>query len=326
MLTKILILVFAITTAVALYPQERTVSMGVGPDGQAIALESPLFTAGPFSTTGQWKSGQATRVMLLVSGLRGDDRVFVCARDALQRVFWLPVESVNQVPETELQSIIFALDTRMDDGQATVQVVLFNTTGPTDTRSNTGTITIRNAIRNGLIICDGNSLTSGAGLDASQSYPGLLMIPGYSAINLGVPGQTTTDMLADVVTQVDTLFNPERQRNIVVAWEIGNAIVKGRSPQGALDDFITYCAGRKAMGFEVVAINLPRRPDLPEEARTFINERLSPGGPIDRVVDVAGDERLNDPNNQVYRQPDRIHFTAGANQLIADKVAAVIAP
>jgi acyl-CoA thioesterase I len=50
------------------------------------------------------------------------------------------------------------------------------------------------------IVCFGDSITNGFGLDAGQSFPDLLQqdIPSYRVVNLGVDGNTTQDGVARV--------------------------------------------------------------------------------------------------------------------------------
>lgn len=53
------------------------------------------------------------------------------------------------------------------------------------------------AARSGLIVCLGDSVTAGLGVEPSQAYPALLaQLAGRQVINAGVSGDTTEDALA----------------------------------------------------------------------------------------------------------------------------------
>jgi acyl-CoA thioesterase I len=66
------------------------------------------------------------------------------------------------------------------------------------------------------IVCFGDSITAGFGLDAGQSFPDLLQkdIPSYRVANLGVSGDTTQDGLARVPMAL-------AEKPVIVLLELG---------------------------------------------------------------------------------------------------------
>lgn len=109
-----------------------------------------------------------------------------------------------------------------------------------------------NYINNANIYVDGNSISAGQGSTSNNSYPEQLerlypLFKNYfsSINNYAVGGQTTLDMISDAPTQIDPLFISGKN-NILLAWEIRNdMVVNYPTPQEAVNNFKTYCLGRK---------------------------------------------------------------------------------
>lgn len=114
-----------------------------------------------------------------------------------------------------------------------------------------------------MIICDGNSLTYGQGVDEKlYSYPvqldSLLRSESgiYHIVNIGVNGQTTPEMYDDVARQVTGYYNRDAE-NILVAWEIRNHLVRDcPGTDEALNAYMKYCLSMKKKGFSVYAVTL----------------------------------------------------------------------
>lgn len=187
----------------------------------------------------------------------------------------------------------------------------------------------------GLIVFDGNSLTVGQGATAGNDYPSqvtaLISTP-HTYYNFGVGAQTTTDMVADAASQIDSLYNADLPINIVVAWEITNEIYYGTTAQAAYDNFVAYCQARKAAGFKVVALTvLPRSnagtPADFEDKRQSANSliRANWGTFADALADVAADSRIGDAGDELdttYYNADQVHMTDAGYGIIAATVKA----
>ena len=114
---------------------------------------------------------------------------------------------------------------------------------------------------------DGNSLFANdvtppnpadiSGTDIPAVVAGLLG-PGYVTNNFAVSGQTTTQMLADVATQLDPFAtDPAYAQHALLVNELRNAItVGGQAFQPAYDELVAYLRGRQAAGFKPLITTL----------------------------------------------------------------------
>lgn len=112
------------------------------------------------------------------------------------------------------------------------------------------------------IYFDGNSLTLGNGSTSGLTYPKQtldLLGKTFVGSNLGVSGQTTTQMTADRDTQILSNFS-EWSRSIVIAWELTNEIAGGSlSATQIYNNMVSYCQGLIDRGFKVICLTcLPR--------------------------------------------------------------------
>ena len=108
------------------------------------------------------------------------------------------------------------------------------------------------------IVADGNSITFGNGATSGQEYPTILgsrltnTATTNTVTNKGVGGQTTQQMEADAVTDIDPLINVSK-RNILLAWEARNDMIQNSlSVSDAYNNMVTYCTNRRAAGWEVI--------------------------------------------------------------------------
>jgi lysophospholipase L1-like esterase len=192
--------------------------------------------------------------------------------------------------------------------------------------------TVVDLSQSGLLVCDGNSMTSGFGLAAGQDYPAQLAAligPGWTVVNLGVSGQTTEAMSADAVAQVDSLFSASRAHNFALAWEATNDAFFGANAANTIAHLKTYCAGRKAAGFTVGVLTvLPRSevgtPGDFETTRATVNTEIRNPGNLgvswDAVIDVAAEPNLQDETDPIYFQ-DLVHPTADGAAIVASVAA-----
>ncbi len=182
----------------------------------------------------------------------------------------------------------------------------------------------------GLIVCDGNSLTA-ASYGAFNPYPAVLdELLGfrYNVINVGVGGQTTQQMTADGVAQVDALYAAGHDCNICVPWEVRNDFVgNSLTPAQAVANYWTYCDARQSAGWEVVAVTVLPSDGVASADLATINAaiRADYASHADVLADVAADARLADNSNADYFISDTTHLSNAGLVAVAETVAAAMA-
>lgn len=186
------------------------------------------------------------------------------------------------------------------------------------------------------LIFDGNSLTVGQGGSPYSSLitPFLNTDYTYSLVNYGVGGQTTSAMLEDANTQVDTTSNISREKNVVVCWEGINDIYFGATATQAYNNLVSYCTSRRAYGFKVVIVTLtPRQntntPSFQETRRLEVNSLIRSNWTTfaDALADVAADNRLGDYDdclNTTYYTADKVHMNNTGYTIVAQIVASAV--
>jgi lysophospholipase L1-like esterase len=190
----------------------------------------------------------------------------------------------------------------------------------------------------GLIVFDGDSLTAGVGAGPGEDYPSDVMrqLPEeLDGVNIAVPGQTWSDMLADAEAQVDPLQSNTRPVNALVVWAGTNDLRRTRTAGRVWSDLQSYCRDRRDHGWSVVLLTvlpcLPRKPQSRfEEERQQLNAiiRARWREVADGLADVAADPRIGDPagpDAQVF-STDGTHHNAAGNVVIAEVVTATLRP
>lgn len=180
-------------------------------------------------------------------------------------------------------------------------------------------------LTNAVIICDGNSLTYGdhASNQATTSYPAVLqtLVPfntnGAVVTNKGVNGRTTPQMLANVTTGIDVLYNPA-VTNIILVWEgtndLANNTINGTT---AYNNLVSYCTTERAKGFKIVIATIIYRDQTiitnpsGKSDSEFNTERLAANALIranwtsfaDGLMDLA-----NEPGLMAYNPSDGFNY------------------
>lgn len=199
------------------------------------------------------------------------------------------------------------------------------------------------------IVCDGNSLTNGYGSSAvtfgssitAGSYPSQLQALLTSNVafvqNLGVNGQTTTQMATRASSVIDPLYNGAYPLNLLIAFEIGNDILVSPyvTPSQAYTNFVNYCLARKAAGWKVAIMTIPSRDgtttatgnigtQFDSVTRPYINNLLRTNWASfsDFLIDIAADFRLYSYSNTTYYTTDRIHYVDAGYNVLASYAAA----
>lgn len=185
-----------------------------------------------------------------------------------------------------------------------------------------------------VLVCDGNSLTSGTGSTGGNTYPAQLhaLLGGasyYRLDNAGVGGQTTQQMTADATTDIDPLRD-NWHIPILCALEVGNDIVlNALTGAQAEANYATYCGDRQTAGFTVIAMTCFARGGLtgPQEtarqdANTLI--RANWATYADALCDLDADARLSNPADATYFYFDEVHLNNAGYGVIAELVLATL--
>jgi lysophospholipase L1-like esterase len=187
----------------------------------------------------------------------------------------------------------------------------------------------------GLVVCDGDSMTAGFGLDPSEFYPTVLgtsLGGAWTVTNTAVTGRNIQQMIDAAPTSVDTQYgNPGS--NTVVILGGSNDVATGTSAATILSRLETYTAARRAVGWTVFIGTIPPNGSLSgaqETARQTVNSTIRSNLATygDGLVDFAADPRLDDPlDTTYYFEGDRLHWTAAGAAVAAELVeAALLAP
>lgn len=183
-----------------------------------------------------------------------------------------------------------------------------------------------------IVIFDGNSLTSGQGATAPENnYPSRVAanLTGWFWFNRGVSSKTTNERASAAGTDVDPFAHPSRTKNVAVLWEVTNDLYFNSNATSAYDNYVNWCNGRRAAGFQVVAVTvLPRSQGGLyagfESDRQWINAQIRSNWQnfANALADVAADSRIGAPGaeqNTTY-YTDKIHLTDAGYAIVADIV------
>jgi lysophospholipase L1-like esterase len=194
----------------------------------------------------------------------------------------------------------------------------------------------------GDIVCDGDSMTAGFGLQPSEFYPTVLannIDAAWDVTNTAVTGRNIQQMIDAAPASVDVLYGGSGQTNIIVILGGSNDVATGTSSSTILSRLATYVSDRRAVGWSsgtsrIAFGTIPPNGGLSgaqETVRQTVNTalRANAGGIYgDILVDFAADPRLDDAlDTTYYFEGDRLHWTAAGAAVAAELVeAAVIVP
>lgn len=170
------------------------------------------------------------------------------------------------------------------------------------------------------VCCDGNSLTAGLKSTGGNTYPAqmqTLLGTNYYVQNFGVTGQTITDMLSDVVAQIDdTHYNVIEKPCISICWEITNAVQTADTASDIYTKLTTYCLGRRAVGFKTIIGTCIGSANFSSGNRAkaiAVNNLIRSGWTsiADALVDCGADSRFDEAAtsvNMTYYDVDGTHL------------------
>lgn len=168
-----------------------------------------------------------------------------------------------------------------------------------------------------LVVCEGNSLTAGYG--AEESYPQALqkLRPDLRVVSVGVNAQTTSDMLRDVASDVDSM---RESGSALVVWEITNDLYSGASVAEACQRFAEYCRARKAKGWRVIVLTVLQRhqdglredfEEVRQACNTFLRQHYREFS--DSLIDLDRVDGLE--------RPDGVHLDSSGYRKVAREVS-----
>lgn len=173
-----------------------------------------------------------------------------------------------------------------------------------------------------VVVCDGNSLTQGVGGTAYPTQLDALCSSAVVTTNIGVSGQTTANMTSDYLTQVRPLSSSRAARNVLVLWEVRNAMFGGVLPRAAVDELWTLADRAVISGWQtyvgtvIASVEAGSLTDAKiAEANGYI--RAEAGSHGVSVVDFAADSRLSDENVTTYFDADKIHLNTTGYGVVA---------
>ncbi len=189
----------------------------------------------------------------------------------------------------------------------------------------------------GIIVFDGDSLTAGDGVQASEIYcqqaiNQLTAMPATtmnSFINSGTSGETISQMVADVTTDVDSHFLNGNYRlkrkgfgNVACLLGGTNDLFQGVVKETIRDRWISWMQGRRNIGWRLVASTITPctedgTPESFESSRLWINDFIREHYEYyDALADYASAPEAMDTTNSTYYQSDRVHWKAALHQVL----------
>lgn len=191
------------------------------------------------------------------------------------------------------------------------------------------------------VFCDGNSLTAGngssGGAGGETSYPAQMaaLLSGWDVVNLGVPSVQTPVRNAAAPEAIDYKLGSHRLRNVAVLWEITNQLKENAPATStqAIADYVTWCEGRRAAGYKVVAVTVLPREQVGlyadfethrQEANAYIRANWTDFA--DALADVAADNRIGDfgDSGDATYYDDGIHLNDLGYSIVAGIVETAV--
>lgn len=162
-----------------------------------------------------------------------------------------------------------------------------------------------------LIVCDGDSLTVGYGLDPSQAWPQLL---GYDVTSFAQNSRILSAIAAES-SQLTAAYDATRDANYLIVWAGTNDVsFAGRTPQQAAADMVTACNSAAAWDKVIACTAIPREPGYQPSIDAFNAALLAVQSPPWDVLC-----RLDQIQGLTY-QADQIHLDEAGQQLVANAI------
>jgi hypothetical protein len=195
-------------------------------------------------------------------------------------------------------------------------------------------------IVNGLnnnIVGDGNSNSvgfnnpPGTGTNIPHSYPTISFnalggtAAGYTVQVLGVPSQTTQQMITNAPSVIDPQYNASFTHNYLYSWEMENDIqINAISAFQAVTNMNNYYTARNAVGWRTIGATALTKTNgsgydsLLTSTIDSANLYLVHNHTSNLFIDFRGNPWLNNNMSRAGFGPDYIHMNASGTQVMAD--------
>lgn len=197
-----------------------------------------------------------------------------------------------------------------------------------------------------LVICTGDSLTSGQGSTGGAAQAMLTPVGGtnypnrmWNSLGAGTwqvkcdsyPGRNLVQMNTETLTYGDLLFSPRGSgKNIQIIWGGTNDVAAYSSAGQAISQYQKLCKQKKSFGWKVIAATMLLRQDgtATQQAAFALNQaafntwlRANYTQFADYLVDLTAIPQLTNPANTTYFNADKVHLTDAGHQLVANAMA-----
>lgn len=175
-------------------------------------------------------------------------------------------------------------------------------------------------------IFDGNSLQTR--YDGLPHYPALMAAAWNTPfVNYGFSGQTTQQMTADAVSQVDPRAAETDYFNVLIVQEMLNdAANNSLTAAQVVDNMQTYCLARKAAGFDAIGVTTIHKITTPNRNLTStllsqINAELRARYQnfCDFIIDFDKYQQFANPADTTYYY-DGVHFSSAGHRIAKNAV------
>lgn len=164
-----------------------------------------------------------------------------------------------------------------------------------------------------VVLCFGDSLTYGTGVERINSYPSVLSsILGCKVVNAGVPGEDTTEGLSRL-----PLVLAKERPDLVILCHGGNDMLRQQNMDITRENIDSMVTMIKEAGAEVILIGVPR-PGLMLKYPAFYQD-ISENHSV-----PYEDESLAEIISSPSLKSDHVHPNGAGYRLLAESVANII--
>ncbi len=177
------------------------------------------------------------------------------------------------------------------------------------------------------IICEGDSITFGAGATSGKDWPVTMqksLTGKYRITNLGISGQKAYEILANAPERTDRLWSLySATPKVYLLWAGSNDLAEGKT-SSVINSLTSRIAAARAAGATKILLGtiLPRGDAGFEVNREKINSAIRASGHLgaDGIADVAADKTIGqfNQNTDINYYGDGIHPNDAGYQIIAE--------
>jgi lysophospholipase L1-like esterase len=176
-----------------------------------------------------------------------------------------------------------------------------------------GSAQIKNLPADAVILCFGDSLTSGKGASEADTYPSALSrLTGYAVINAGVSGELSSEGLERLPSTLEA-----HKPDLVILCHGANDMLRKRAPEEIAPNLSAMINITKQFGADVILIGVPEPGIFLKPAPLYEDIARQHGVPCEPTIigEIVGDGAL---------KSDYIHPNAAGYRKLAETIAALI--